>query len=522
MIEGSASYGGNYAGWCIVVAYQNTLLPLNSIRIYDGFSQIYNNGNFASQIINLSGLNIPNNPLSINDAVLSSMAWEGDANISSSAASPAGDYLKINGVTVHNAANPATNFFNGSISKNGLYITSKNPDFSNQMGIDIDEIEVGSGYGILPNATNIQLEFGTEADKYFPGMFAFSVKMKNPVISISQKISDANGDGILQNNELLTYTLSGNNAGPGAVYKTMIIDTLPMNVSYVPNSMRIMQAPGIINQKIQTDAYGDDFAYVDNSTGKTYIKFLLGNNASFSEGGILDSGAYYQVQFNVRTISGAETVRNTGMIICNTGVGDLLKAESSVVIGSAGAAPLAVKLISFTAVLKNNSGILNWVTENELTNDYFDIQRSEDGINFYKKGSVKGNGTTAVSHYYQFIDDLKTNASVIYYRLKIVDLNGRFSYSKIVAIQLSKGEKYSVYPNPFIDKINISLNMPEDGNVQYRILSIDGKVIVSRKVFLQKGINIIIANDLGFTTAENYFLEIHTVAEKIIKNIIKK
>lgn len=520
MMEGSAGFGGNYAGWCIVVAYENTLLPLNSLRIYDGFSQVYNNGNFASQTINLSGLNIPNNPLSINDAVLSTMAWEGDANISASTTSPGGDYLKINGVTVHNATNPATNFFNGSISKNGLYTSSKNPDFTNQMGIDIDEIEVGSGYGILPNATNIQLEFGTEADKYFPGMFALSVKMKNPVISISKKVSDANGDGILQNNELLTYTLSGNNAGPGAVYKTMIIDTLPMNVSYVPNSMLIMQAPGIRNQTIQTDAYGDDFAYVDNSTGKTYIKFLLGNNASFSEGGILDSGAYYQVQFNVRTISGAETVRNTGMIFCNTGVSDLLKAESSVVIGSAGSAPLAVKLISFKAVLKNNSGILNWITENELNNDYFDVQRSEDGINFYKKGSVKGNGTTAVSHYYQFIDDLKTNASVIYYRLKIVDLNGRFSYSKIVAIQLN--EKYSVYPNPFVDKINISLNMPENGNVQYRILSIDGKVIVSRKVFLQKGTNIIVANDLGFITAGNYFLEIHTVAEKIIKNIVKK
>ena len=196
----------------------------------------------------------------------------------------------------------------------------------------------------------------------------------------------------------------------------MIIDTLPMNVSYVPNSMRILQAPGIINHTIQTDEYGDDFAHVDNSTGKTYIKFLLGTNASFSEGGILDSGAYYQVQFNLRTIRGAETVRNTGMIICNTGVGDLLKAESSVVIGSAGAAPLSVKLISFTAVLKNNSGILNWTTENELTNDYFDVQRSEDGVNFYKKGSVKGNGTTSVSHYYQFNDDLKTNASVIYYR----------------------------------------------------------------------------------------------------------
>ena len=58
--------------------------------------------------------------------------------------------------------------------------------------------------------------------------------------------------------------------------------------------------------------------------------------------------------------------------------------------------------------------------------------------------------------------------------------------------------------------------------MQYRILSIDGKVIVSRKVFLQKGINIIVANDLNIITAGNYFLEIHTVEEKIIKTIVKR
>ena len=523
MIEGSAGFGGNYAGWCIVVAYENTLLPLNSIRIYDGFSQIYNNGNFASQTINLSGLNIPSNPLSTNDAVLSTMAWEGDANISASTTSPGGDYLKINGITVHNATNPATNFFNGSISKNGFYTNSKNPDFTNQMGIDIDEIEIGQGFGILPNATNLQLEFGTEADKYFPGMFAFSVKMKNPVISISKKVSDANGDGILQNNELLTYTLSGNNAGPGAVYNTMIIDTLPMNVSYVPNSMRIMQAPGIINQTIQTDAYGDDFAYVDNKTGKTYIKFLLGKNASFSEGGILDSGAYYQVTFNVRVNNGVETVRNKADIFAQSQNGEALSAESSVIIGSAGG-PLAVKLLSFSGTLKNNFSTLIWVTESELNNDYFDVERSDDGVSFYKRGSVKGSGTSAITKRYQFDDNLNTNSPVVYYRLRIVDLDGKVSYSKIIALRLKgiANDQFSVYPNPFMDNLKISFNVSEDANAQYRIISFDGKEMIVRKVFLQKGTNIVVAKDLSRLASGNYILEINTGTEKYIKKIIKK
>ncbi len=523
LIAGSASYGGNYAGWCIIIAYENNLLPFNSVQIYDGFSQVYNNGSFASQTVTLTGLHIPNNPLELSDAVLSTMAWEGDANISSSAASPAGDYLKINGITVSNEANPSTNFFNGTISKNGSFVHSKNPDFTNQMGIDIDELEVGKGYGILPNATELQLEFGTEADKYFPGVFALAVRMQNPVISINKTVADANADGILQNNELLTYTLSGGNAGPGSAYKTMIVDTLPMNVTYVPNSMQIIQAPNVLNISTQSGEQGDDFAFVGSNLGRTYLKIFLGNNASFSEGGLLDSGATYKVKFKVRVNKGVETVRNTGMIFTRTGADELITAESSVSIGAV-SGPLAVKLLSFNAVIKNKTGLLNWVTENELNNDYFDIERSEDGVIFYKKGSVKGNGTSAITQYYQYNDNITTNISAVYYRLKIVDLNSNFSYSKIIILHLNEifNDQFSVYPNPFVDNLEISLNTPRDVNAQYRILSFDGKEILSDKVLLQKGINILIAKNLCQLASGIYFFEINTGIYKYIKKIVKK
>jgi hypothetical protein len=368
MIEGSAGYGGNYAGWCIIIAYENNLLPLNSVRIYDGFSQVYNNGSSVSQTITLTGLNVPNNTLALSDASLSLMAWEGDANISSSAATPSGDYLKINGITVSNIANPGTNFFNGSISKNGAFVNSKNPDFTNQMGIDIDELEIGSGYGILPNATEIQLEFGTEADKYFPGVFALTVKMGTPT-----------------------------------------------------------------------------------------------------------SG------------------------------------------------PLPVKLISFSAVLKDKVGYLTWSTENELDNKYFDIERSEDGIIFKKIGSVQSNGTTSITQYYQYNEEINSTVSVIYYRLKIVNLEGKFTYSKIVPLKLMVllNNQISVYPNPFVHNFKISLNISEDANTRYRILSFDGKEIISRNVFLQKGTNIIVANDLSEIAAGNYILEIDTGSKRYIKKLIK-
>ncbi|MEO6490853.1 MAG: hypothetical protein ABIO04_12995, partial [Ferruginibacter sp.] len=213
-LTGSNGDGGNYAGWSIVVAYENTSLNYNSVRIYDGYSRVYDFGIPVTQQITLTGLNVPNNPLTSDEAVMSTMVWEGDANLFESLTNPSGDYLKLNNIFVSNAVNPVSNFWNGSISKNGAFVTgNRNPDHFNQMGIDIDEMNVGTGYNILPDATTVTVEFGTEADQYFPSIFAFSIRMKEPQITLDKTVHDANNSGFVDANEILTYTLSGINTG---------------------------------------------------------------------------------------------------------------------------------------------------------------------------------------------------------------------------------------------------------------------------------------------------------------------
>ncbi len=64
------------------------------------------------------------------------------------------------------------------------------------MGLDIDVVYVGSGYNILPNATSVSIEFGTEADQYFPSVFTFAIKMKNPSITPDNTVKDADNDGL--------------------------------------------------------------------------------------------------------------------------------------------------------------------------------------------------------------------------------------------------------------------------------------------------------------------------------------
>ena len=83
------------------------------------------------------------------------------------------------------------------------------------MGLDIDQFDVGSGYGILPNANSVTLEFGTTSDKYFPGLFTFTIKMKDPTISLDNAVSDANNNHFAESMKCLTYTLTGGNNGAG-------------------------------------------------------------------------------------------------------------------------------------------------------------------------------------------------------------------------------------------------------------------------------------------------------------------
>ena len=158
------------------------------------------------------------------------------------------------------------------ISNNGVHVTTKNPNYTNNMGLDIDHFNVGAGYDINPNNNSVNLVFGTEADQYYPGLFTFSIKMKDPSLTIIKSVSDASGNGQAEAGEELTYTLKGKNVGVGNANLIELIDTLPSTITYVPNSMKVIKSPGITTG-LKTDVNGDAIAdYIVNGSIKT-IKF---------------------------------------------------------------------------------------------------------------------------------------------------------------------------------------------------------------------------------------------------------
>ncbi len=519
---GSIASGGNNGGWCIFVVYENAALNYNSIRIYDGFEQVYSNGSPLSTTVTLTGLNIPSGALGAGDAKMGVLAWEGDANIMN-------DYLKINDSLFSNATNQANNPWNGTITDNGIHVTTKNPNYTNQMGVDIDQFDVGTGYNIQPNATSVTLEFGTENDKYYPGLFTFTVKMKDPIITLNKTVSDANNDHLGEANEVLTYTLKGANTGTGNASNVIVTDTLPSTVTYVPNSLKIINAPGCVAGTTLTDATGDDIAeYIVNGSVKTVV-FRLGAGATASAGGSLAANDTYQVQFQVTVNDPGKgnhvpSIMNIARIKAQSDAGVNFADDGTAIINPDNG-PLPVTMVSFNAALQPDNKVkVSWATSMEINCDSYKIERSLDGNIFLEIANVKGNGTTSILHNYFIIDDVSAATSpVIYYRIKQVDLDGKASYSIVVSVRIkNNGNNIIISPNPFSSYLNINMDWKKKESIIARIINVQGKEMLSKNILMNKGLNYISINGLSWLPAGNYFLQFISETEKMIQKITKQ
>lgn len=121
--------------------------------------------------------------------------------------------------------------------------------------------------------------------------------------------------------------------------------------------------------------------------------------------------------------------------------------------------PLPVELVSFTGQNTDEGILLKWSTSMERNFDHFEIERSSDGIAFDYVSSVTGKGGLAVKTDYHFVDGSARNGKY-YYRLKNVDLDDAFDYSRIVVVVAGSGHNLALYPNPVRDK-KLSVIIPE-------------------------------------------------------------
>ena len=141
---------------------------------------------------------------------------------------------------------------------------------------------------------------------------------------------------------------------------------------------------------------------------------------------------------------------------------------------------LPVELVSFDAHPAGNFVKLNWMTATEVNSNGYDVERSSNSGIWEKVGFVKGGGNSNSTKYYSFNDYNLSKSGNYSYRLKEVDNDGSFKYSKIVEVNYSVPSGFNLmqnYPNPFNPSTTISYTLPEAGNVTLKIYNILGKEI---------------------------------------------
>jgi len=148
--------------------------------------------------------------------------------------------------------------------------------------------------------------------------------------------------------------------------------------------------------------------------------------------------------------------------------------------------PLPITILSFTGILESGIAHLQWRTGVESNFNHFEVEKSVDGSVFKTQGEIAAKGSSSSYSYH-----LAQQEPVAYYRLKVVDNDGGYIYSRTLILSQRTGNNVLAYPNPATNFINIKVD--DTGN--FCIYSADGKLV--KVVVLSKGVNAIDISELS-------------------------
>lgn len=141
--------------------------------------------------------------------------------------------------------------------------------------------------------------------------------------------------------------------------------------------------------------------------------------------------------------------------------------------------PLPVKLLTFDAEKKENAALLTWTTAEEINSREFLVQRSNDSKNWVGIGSVQSAVNTSEKRSYEFLDNLPESGTN-YYRLKMIDQDETFAYSKIKAVHFPEFSWARLYPNPVSHLLHINIRNSQVRKL--RLIDVSGRILLRSDV----------------------------------------
>ncbi|UAY52775.1 T9SS type A sorting domain-containing protein [Ferruginibacter albus] len=163
---------------------------------------------------------------------------------------------------------------------------------------------------------------------------------------------------------------------------------------------------------------------------------------------------------------------------------------------------LPVTGLSIILEPSNNGVMINWKTYTEINTSGFEIERSSDGINYIPVGSSQSSGNETTGGTYNYFD-ASTNNGKNYYRIKIIDKNGNFTYSSVKMIDMDNTISLRLYPNPASNIVTIKAGS-NFSNAQIKVLNSAGQMVMQKLV---NGTNIISIPVTGLQSG-SYFINV--------------
>ncbi|MBL1215652.1 MAG: T9SS type A sorting domain-containing protein [Ignavibacteriae bacterium] len=220
--------------------------------------------------------------------------------------------------------------------------------------------------------------------------------------------------------------------------------------------------------------YKIDFYSIDPITSENLSSYSNG----FIAGQIAFIANYLECSIEDARILARERGTQSGEWDYYNGYG---KVEVSTILES----PFPVELSSFTAEYKNSKVILSWITQTEINNYGFEIQKaefdnSEDNLIWRTIGFETGNGNSNKPIGYSFVDDKYISKGKYYYRLKQIDNDGQFEFSEKVLVQSDLPDEFTLlqnYPNPFNPETRIDFYLTEEEETELNIFDMLGNKV---------------------------------------------
>jgi len=298
----------------------------------------------------------------------------------------------------------------------------------------------------------------------------------------------------ISNGEYMQYTIRFQNTGTDTAFNVIVRDTLDNKLDWSTFEMIAASHP-----------------YTVSITNQNKIEWAF-SNINLPDSNINEPLSHGYLSYRVKPKSTAvvgDVINNLASIYFDYNLP--VATNNALTLVQDNFISLPIQLVNFTGQLSNSTVQLNWKAGRGNNFEKFEIERSVDGKTYTRIATVQFKN--AIDDYH-LVDNISLlQSKLIFYRLKMIDADGKFSCSKVIVFRTNPIQNsFTIYPNPARTEVFVSLMTDKTQSLRLKVLDASGRVISEQRKEVQKGANVFPVN-ISNLKAGNYILQILGNAE---------